>query len=159
LTTVPHTADLPIYVTGDRDSGVFSQSYIPDTAAPGQRQLISGPICVVKVLLHTSPAHYAMALREFTYEEVEKVCCGRLLQRRIPLTPFFQHNKEGDLVCPISYVRFPRTRLITSFSGLSLTVRSTISPGLPTCTLVVLLYFSRMVLVCPPPWLPLCTRC
>jgi len=44
-----------------------------------------------------------MALKEFTYEEVEKVGCNPLLQRWIPLTPLLQHNKEGDLVCPISH--------------------------------------------------------
>ena len=48
-----------------------------------------------------------MALKEFTYGEVEKVSRSPLLQRRIPLTPFFQHNKEGDLVCPISHVQSP----------------------------------------------------
>ena len=52
-----------------------------------------------------------MALKEFTYEEVEKVGCSSLLRRSITLTLFSQHNTEGDLVCLISRVQLPTRSL------------------------------------------------
>lgn len=80
-----------------------------------------------------------------------------LLTPGILLTSFFQHNKEGDLVCPISRVQLPHTFLTAPLSGLSLTAKSTTSPGSLTYILVVLPYSSRMASVCPPPRLPLNT--
>ena len=58
-----------------------------------------------------------MALKEFTYEEVEKVGYSPLFRRRTPLTSFFQHNKEGDLVCLISHLQLPHTFLTVPLSG------------------------------------------